>query len=93
MLLDYPDPELRLGEVPLRKWRRTDLGCIEAAATDARIPQGTTVPAVYRAAQGEAFIERQHSRQTSGQGLSLAIADADTDEARGLAFLGLGRTE
>jgi [ribosomal protein S5]-alanine N-acetyltransferase len=61
------------------------------ASSDPNIPQGTTVPAVYSDEEGRAFIDRQWSRQTSGQGLSIAIADAETDEAKGLVFLGLGR--
>jgi RimJ/RimL family protein N-acetyltransferase len=89
--LDYPDPELRSGLVHLRKWAYEDLPCIAAASTDPRIPQGTTVPATYTEAEGRAFIERQWGRQTSGQGLSLAIAEAASGEAKGLVFLGLDR--
>ena len=90
MPLDYPDPELRSGGVRLRKWRYDDLACVEAASSDPRIPQGTTVPARYTEEEGRAFIERQWGRQTSGRGLSMAIADSETDEAKGLVFLGLG---
>jgi RimJ/RimL family protein N-acetyltransferase len=90
MPLDYPNPELRSGLVCLRKWTYEDLACIEAASSDPRIPQGTTVPAHYTEEEGRAFIERQWGRQTKGQGLSLAIADAKTGEASGLVFLGLG---
>ena len=90
MPLDYPDPELRSDLVRLRAWTYDDLACIEAAATDRQIPQGTTVPAVFSEAEGRAFVERQWGRQTSGQGLSMAIADVADDEAVGLVFLGLG---
>jgi RimJ/RimL family protein N-acetyltransferase len=90
MPLEYPDPELRSDLVHLREWGYADLPCIEAASADPRIPQGTTVPAEYTDEGGRAFIERQWSRQTSGRGLSLAIADAATGEAKGLVFLGLG---
>lgn len=68
-----------------------DLGCVEAASAEGIIPRGTTVPAVYTEAEGRAWIERQWSRQTSGGGLSLAIADPETDVALGLVFLGLRR--
>lgn len=91
MPLDYPDPELHSDLVRLRKWSYDDRACIEAASSDPNIPQGTTVPAHYTDAEGRAFIERNWGRQTSGQGLSLAIADAKTNEAKGLVFLGLGR--
>jgi RimJ/RimL family protein N-acetyltransferase len=91
MPLDYPDPELQSGDVRLREWRYDDLACVEAASSDPRIPQGTTVPARYTEAEGRAFIERQWGRQTSGRGLSMAIAYRETDEAQGLVFLGLDR--
>lgn len=91
MGLDYPDPELRSDLIRLRRWSYDDLPCIEAAGTDPNIPQGTTVPADYSEREGRAFIERQWDRQTSGQGVSLAIAPAATNEAKGLVFLGLDR--
>jgi RimJ/RimL family protein N-acetyltransferase len=90
MPLAYPDPDLRSRLVHLRKWTYDDLPCIEAASADPKIPQGTTVPAHYTDEEGRAFIERQRDRQTSGRGLSLAIADPPTGEAKGLVFLGLG---
>ena len=91
MLLDYPDPELRSDLVHLRKWEYRDLPCVEAAATDPDIPKGTSVPAVFSEVEGRAFIERQWSRQNNGEGLVLAIADAESDEAKGLVFLGFSR--
>lgn len=93
MNLEYPDPELRSDKVHLRKWSFGDLGCVEAASADPEIPRGTTVPALYSEKEGRAWIERQWSRQTSGHGLSMAIADPQTDEARGLVYLGLRRIE
>lgn len=70
-----------------------DLACVEAASKDPEIPRGTTVPARYSEKEGRAWIERQWSRQSNRQGLSLAIADPETDEAKGLVYLGLGRIE
>lgn len=87
MALSYPDPELTDGTVRLRRWSDSDLGCIEDAASDPRIPRGTTVPAVFSLEEGRAFVRRQWSRVDQGEGLSLAIADATTDEALGLAVL------
>lgn len=92
MALEYPDPELRSSLVLLRTWSYDDLPCVEAASADPTIPQGTTVPAAYTDEAGRAFIERQWDRLTSGRGLSLAVADARTNEAKGLVFLGLGQT-
>ena len=37
--------------------------------------------------EGLAFVQRQHRRLTSGQGVSLAIASDDTGEAFGLVIL------
>lgn len=82
--LDYPDPDLADDLVRLRRWRTSDLRCVEEAATDPRIPEGTTVPAHYTEQEGRAWIERQLSRQPEGRGLSLAIADIASDEAVGL---------
>lgn len=91
--LEYPTPELKSDKVRLRKWSLEDLGCVEAASRDPEIPRGTTVPASYSDEEGRAWIERQWSRQTSGQGLSMATADPETGEAKGLVYLGLGRIE
>lgn len=70
-----------------------DLACVEAASIEGKIPRGTTVPAEYSEAAGRAWIKRQWSRQTSGGGLSMAMADPETDQALGLVFLGLRRIE
>ncbi|HVM14142.1 MAG TPA: GNAT family N-acetyltransferase [Egibacteraceae bacterium] len=85
--LDYPTPPLADGVVELRPWTNADVGCIEAASSDPRIPAGTTVPADYTDERGLEFIERQRARRDSGEGLSLAIANAATGEALGLVVL------
>src|SRR4051812_27468450 len=81
--LAYPEPALTDAVVVLRRWAESDLGCVEAASLDPRIPQGTTVPASFTAADGLAWIERQWGRAENGDGLSLAIADAGSGEALG----------
>jgi RimJ/RimL family protein N-acetyltransferase len=81
--LEYPEPELSDGVVRLRPWEHGDVDCVRLAATDPRIPNHTTVPRDFTRAEGIAFIERQWSRQTNGEGLSLAIIDARSDEAVG----------
>jgi RimJ/RimL family protein N-acetyltransferase len=85
--IGYPDPTLSDDRVVLRPWSMDDLACIEQASSDTRIPEGTTVPAVYTPEEGRAFVERQWSRQTTGYGLSMAIADVATNEAVGLIVL------
>lgn len=82
-LLPYPEPPLRDDAIVLRRWREDDLACVERASADPHIPEGTTVPAVWSPEEGMAYIRRQWERHTSGQGISLAIADAATDEAFG----------
>jgi [ribosomal protein S5]-alanine N-acetyltransferase len=86
-VLPYPDPPLGDGAIRLRRWERRDLRCIEAAATDPRIPNRTTVPPVFSAAEGQAFIERQWARQAGGEGLSLAIEPVAAGDAVGLVVL------
>lgn len=86
-MLPYPNPPLEDGFVRLRRWEERDLACVRAAATDPRIPSGTTVPANYSEAEGMAFIKRQGGRQDEGQGLSLAIEEAATSSAVGLIAL------
>jgi len=73
--------------VRLRRWDESDLECVKEASTDSRIPQGTTVPPSFTTELGLAFIERQWSRADAGEGISLTVADARTNEARGLAIL------
>jgi [ribosomal protein S5]-alanine N-acetyltransferase len=65
-----------------------DLGCVQAASVDPRISRGTTVPRVWTAEAGRAFIARQHRRLTDGEGMSVAIVRVDTREAVGLVYLG-----
>jgi [ribosomal protein S5]-alanine N-acetyltransferase len=81
--LSYPDPPLTDGAVTLRSWAETDLGCVEEASREGRIPEGTTVPANFTVAEGLAWVERQWARADTGTGLSQAITDAASDEALG----------
>lgn len=87
--LGYPTRNLTDGPTVLRPWTLDDLACIEEAATDPRIPEGTTVPSVHSPEAAAAFIERQWSRLTNGEGISLAIASAATNAALGLIVLTL----
>jgi RimJ/RimL family protein N-acetyltransferase len=86
-LLSYPDPPLTDGTVVLRRWEERDIGCVEEASRDPHIPEGTTVPAHFTVTEGLAWIERQWGRADNGEGLSLAIADAGSDEALGAVVL------
>jgi [ribosomal protein S5]-alanine N-acetyltransferase len=96
--LGYPDPPLGDDLVSLRAWRVDDLATVVEASRDPYIPRATTVPAPYTEGAGEQWLERQAIRSRSGEGVSLAIAEAATDEAvgavvlvhRGQALYGLG---
>jgi RimJ/RimL family protein N-acetyltransferase len=88
-LLRYPAPDLVDGPTRLRRWALDDIACIEEASTDTRIPEGTTVPVVFTAAEGRAFIARQWTRAESGVGISLAIASSESNTALGLVVLTL----
>ena len=85
--LRCPAPDLTDGVVVLRRWSFNDLACIEEASHDPAIVESTTVPRHYSPAGGRAFVERQWARQSDHEGVSLAIADADTNTARGLVSL------
>ena len=68
-------------------WSQDDRGCIEAASRDPVIPGGTTIPSLFSEEAGRAFVARQWGRSTSGEGLSLAITEAETGIAVGLMIL------
>ncbi len=88
MLLQYPREPLVSPRVRIRPWRSPDdLACVEAAATDPDIPAGTTVPPVYSAAAGQAFLDRQQARLAGGDGISQAVTDVATGLAVGLVYL------
>ena len=85
--LAYPDPPLRDELVSLRPWSKTDLATVIEASRDPYIPKVTSVPAPFTKGAGERWLERQDVRSRSGLGVSLAIADPETDEAVGAVVL------
>lgn len=87
MALAYPDPELADRLCLLRRWSEDDLACIAEAGRDRDIVEGTTVPRECSDQAGLSFVRRQWRRAKRGEGLSLAIADAGSDEALGLVWL------
>lgn len=84
--LSWPDPLPASGSVRLRPFRESDLPLVAELAGDPYLPSIGTVPAVYSAAAGLAYLDRQHQRLREGAGYSFAIADRD-DRARGGASL------
>lgn len=87
--LSYPSPALSDGRIGLRQWSDDDVDCIRLAATDPDIPKGTTVPATFTLEAGLAFIHRQRRRAETGEGVSQAILDLDTERAIGLMWIGI----
>ena len=75
------------GPVRLRPFAAGDLSLVAELAADPYIPQIGTVPAVFTATAGAAYLERQHQRLRDGRGWSFAIADRETDQAVGGAGL------
>ena len=87
MPLAYPDPPLADELVSLRAWRRTDLATVIEASRDPYIPKVTSLPAPITKGAGERWLGRQDARSRSGLGVSLAIAEASTDDAVGAVVL------
>jgi len=85
--VQYPDPHLDDGIVTLRQWETTDIGCLAAASTDAAIVQITSVPAIYSDDEARAYIERQWSRLSLDDSLSLVIATSSDNRAVGSIVL------
>lgn len=82
----------------LRPFRTEDLHLVEEASRDDFIPLITTVPSEWSPQQGNAFIERQNSRLSAGEGWSLAIVDREPDRSIGqvglwISHLHKGRAE
>ncbi|MFD0596575.1 hypothetical protein ACFQZ4_33620 [Catellatospora coxensis] len=63
-------PELDAGPFLLRPFRTGDLPVIQEAAADPYIPVISSVPVPYSAADGLAFVQRQHDRAREGVGYS-----------------------
>lgn len=67
--LNIPNSE----KVGLRVFDMGDLDLIREASRDQLIPHITSVPKVFSDEEGEAFIQRQNGRRSSGVGYSLVI--------------------
>jgi RimJ/RimL family protein N-acetyltransferase len=85
--LAYPDPPLADDLVSLRAWRKGDIATVIEASRDPYIPKVTSVPAPITKGAAERWLERQDVRSRSGLGISLAVAEAERDEAVGAVVL------
>lgn len=78
-----PPIEIVADRYLLRAFRFDDLHLIEEASSDHLIPLITTVPSRWSPHEGRAFIDRQNSRLSTGEGWSLAIVDREQNRAVG----------
>ena len=78
-----PPIEIEAEGYLMRPFRLEDLPLIEEASSDGPIPLITTVPSDWSPQAGEAFIDRQNSRLSEGEGWSLAIVERRSTRAIG----------
>jgi RimJ/RimL family protein N-acetyltransferase len=70
-------PTLSDGEVRVRGLRASDIPAIVAACQDPEIPRWTRVPSPYAREDAERFLAVVAAESAAGEGIALAIADAD----------------
>jgi len=81
-------PRLAAGDdFVLRAWELGDLPLVREASGDDYIPLITTVPSTYSQAAGEAFIQRQWERASTGSGYPFVIVRIE--DGRPLGMVGL----
>lgn len=90
--------EIATSRYILRPFETKDLDLIEEASRDDFIPVLTSVPSEWTPEEGRAFIDRQNSRLSAGEGWSLAIVDRQRTRAVGqigvwISHLHKGRAE
>ncbi|MFC9636325.1 GNAT family N-acetyltransferase [Streptomyces mirabilis] len=71
----------------LRSWELGDLPLVREASSDDYIPLITTVPSVYSQEAGEAFVQRQWERASTGSGYPFVIVRVA--DGRSLGTVGL----
>ncbi|MEU9451423.1 GNAT family N-acetyltransferase [Streptomyces sp. NPDC048277] len=81
-------PRLAAGDsFVLRAWELGDLSLVREASSDDYIPLITTVPSTYSRAAGEAFVQRQWERASTGAGYPFVIVRIE--DGRPLGTVGL----
>lgn len=77
-------PHLAAGDdLMLRPWELDDLSLLREASNDEYIPLITTVPAAYSHEAGEAFVQRQWARASTGGGYPFVIVRVQDDRPIG----------
>jgi RimJ/RimL family protein N-acetyltransferase len=76
-------PTLSDGEISVRPARPADIPAIVAACQDPEIPRWTRVPVPYTREDAERFLAIATIEAAAGDGVALAVADADGDRLIG----------
>lgn len=80
----WPVPVIETGTLRLRAFRSTDAKRVVEACDDERTQEWLFgLPKPYQLTDAESFIETRQDNSASGEGVSWAIADPDTDELLG----------
>jgi RimJ/RimL family protein N-acetyltransferase len=82
-------PTLSDGEVVVRGLRHGDVPAIVAACQDPEIPRWTRVPSPYTREDAEQFLAVAASEAAAGEGIALAVADADDRLLGTVGLMGL----
>ncbi|MHA7241227.1 GNAT family N-acetyltransferase [Arthrobacter sp. TMS1-12-1] len=85
----WPDVAPAFGGVRLRRLEDGDVRMVRDLATDPYVPLIGTLPPRAGEEEALAYIARQRRKYADGAGFSFAIADARTDQARGVIGLWL----
>jgi RimJ/RimL family protein N-acetyltransferase len=82
-------PTLSDGEVVVRGLREGDIPAIVAACQDPEIPRWTRVPSPYTREDAERFLAIAATEAAAGEGIALAVADADDRLLGTIGLMGL----
>jgi RimJ/RimL family protein N-acetyltransferase len=82
-------PTLSDGEVVVRGLRESDIPAIVAACQDPEIPRWTRVPSPYTREDAERFLAVAATEAAAGEGIALAVADADDRLLGTIGLMGL----
>jgi ribosomal-protein-alanine N-acetyltransferase len=91
--LPWPEPEPTYGEVRLRRFTPGDVPMVMDLSTDPYVPMTGSLARDADSDEALRYIDRQHSRLTTGAGYSFCVALRTTGEAVGQAGLWLASLE
>lgn len=82
-------PYLSDGHVALRAMTTADIPAIVAACRDPEIPRWTSVPSSYSREDAERFLAVSTAEAAAGDGITLAVADADGELIGTVGLMGV----